>query len=63
MEFIRQGHSISVMLPKPDLLESYSIENWAGVRIIRFRTPALTGIGYFRRTFGEFLMPFFMLRH
>jgi hypothetical protein len=63
MEFIRQGHSISVMLPKPDLLESYSIENWAGVQIIRFRTPALKGIGYFRRTFGEFLMPFFMLRH
>lgn len=63
MEFIRQGHSISVMLPDPDLLESYSIENWAGVQIIRLRTPALRNVGYFRRTFGEFLMPFFMLHH
>jgi hypothetical protein len=63
MEFIRQGHSISVMLPDPDLLESYSIENWGGVQVIRLRTPALRGVGYFRRTFGEFLMPFFMLRH
>ena len=63
IEFIRQGHSISVMLPDPDLLESYSIENWAGVQIIRLRTPALRNVGYFRRTFGEFLMPFFMLHH
>jgi len=63
MEFIRQGHSISVMLPDPDLLESYSIENWAGVQIIRLRTPAFRDVGYLRRTFGELLMPFFMLRH
>jgi glycosyltransferase involved in cell wall biosynthesis len=63
MEFVRQGHSISVMLPDPDLLVSYSIDYWEGVQIIRLRTAALRDVGYFRRTFSELLMPFFMLRH
>ena len=63
IEFVRQGYSISVMLPDPNLLESYSIENWAGVQIIRLRTPTFKDVGYFGRTFGELLMPFFMLLH
>lgn len=61
-EFIRQGHSLTVLLPSPNQKDDWLLENVKGVRILRLRAPKTKGIGYFRRTVGEMLMPFFMLR-
>jgi hypothetical protein len=63
LEFVRQGYSITVMLPDHTIDEPYTFANKDGVEIIRFKTPALKDIGYFWRTAGELLMPLFMLYH
>lgn len=63
LEFVRQGHDVTVFVSAPDLEEAWRIENFNGVRVVRLRTPTTKDIGYVRRTVGEFLMPFYMLRH
>ena len=63
LEFARQGHDITVMLPDPDLTVPWRIENMGGVRVLRLRAPRVKDIGYIRRTLAEFLMPFAMNRN
>ncbi len=62
-EFVRQGHQTTVLIPAPGLEEPWRIETWNGVRIVRLRSPKTKDISYVRRTIGEFLMPFSMLRN
>jgi glycosyltransferase involved in cell wall biosynthesis len=62
-EIARQGHELTVMLPAPDLGEPWRLERNAGLDILRLRAPRTKDIDYFRRTLGEFLMPFSMLRN
>ncbi|WP_152207611.1 glycosyltransferase family 4 protein [Marinobacter changyiensis] len=62
-EFLRQGHSLTVMLPTPDMQEPWALENRDGVQVLRLKTPKTKDIGYVQRTLGEFLMPFAMLRN
>lgn len=61
-EFVRQGHRLTVMLPSSDLGSSWSLEAADGVQVLRLRAPKTKDIGYLRRTLGELLMPFSMLR-
>ncbi|MBT5833613.1 MAG: glycosyltransferase family 4 protein [Deltaproteobacteria bacterium] len=61
--FARQGHEISMMVASPELEESFRIENWKGVQVVRLKTPKTKDTNYIRRTIGELLMPFFMLWH
>ena len=61
-EFARQGHEVSVLVASPELTESWHIEEWNGVRIVRLKTPRTKDVGYVRRALGEFLMPYAMLR-
>jgi glycosyltransferase involved in cell wall biosynthesis len=63
LEFVRQGHEVTVMIPASDLADGWQIENWNGVQIIRLNAPKTKDIDYVRRTIGEFLMPFAMLRN
>lgn len=63
IEFARQGHEITVMVASPELDVPCSIEMWNGVQVARLRTPKTKDVGYVRRTIGEFLMPFSMLRN
>lgn len=63
VEFVRQGHQPTVLIPAPGLGEPLRIETWKGVRIVRLRSPKTKDVGYVRRTIGEFLMPFAMLRN
>jgi glycosyltransferase involved in cell wall biosynthesis len=63
LEFARQGHELTVLLPAPELKEDWRVETWNGVRIVRLRSPMTKDISYVRRTIGEFLMPFAMLRN
>ena len=52
-----------MMVAAPELEEPWKIENWNGVQVLRLKTPQTKDIGYLRRTIGEFLMPFLMLRN
>lgn len=61
-EFARQGHALTVLLPSPDLSKPWSLDEVDGAQVLRLRAPRTKDIGYVRRTLGEFLMPFAMLR-
>lgn len=63
VEFVRQGHEVTMMVAAPELTVPWQVETWNAVRIVRLRTPRTKGTNYVRRTIGEFLMPFAMLRH
>jgi glycosyltransferase involved in cell wall biosynthesis len=62
-EFVRQGHSLTVFLPSADLQVPWVLEEIDGVQHLRLKAPRTKDIGYVRRTLGEFVMPFAMLRH
>lgn len=62
LELARQGHEITVMVAAPELKQPLLIENHNGIQVVRLRTPRTKEAGYLRRTIGEFLMPFLMLR-
>jgi glycosyltransferase involved in cell wall biosynthesis len=61
-EFARQGHALTVLLPSPDQVVPWSLENVDGVQVLRLKAPRTKDIGYVRRTLSEFAMPFSMLR-
>jgi glycosyltransferase involved in cell wall biosynthesis len=61
-EFARQGHALTVLLPSSDQNESWSLEEIDGVQVLRLKAPRTKDIGYVRRTVGELIMPFAMLR-
>jgi glycosyltransferase involved in cell wall biosynthesis len=63
LEFVRQGHEVTVMIPASGLADDWQIENFKGVQIIRLKAPKTKDIDYARRTIGEFLMPFAMLHN
>lgn len=62
-EFARQGHRPTVLLPSPDQDESWKVEEFEGVQVMRLSAPRTKDIGYLRRTLGELVMPFAMLRN
>jgi glycosyltransferase involved in cell wall biosynthesis len=62
-EFARQGHMITVLVASPELDRQWQIEQVDGVCIVRLKAPKTKDMGYLRRTLGEFLMPFSMLRN
>ncbi len=62
-EFFNQGHEITVILPSSEIKQSWSLEDMNGVRVLRLSAPKTKDVNYIRRTFGEFFMPFFMLRN
>jgi len=61
-EFSRQGHSLTVLLPASDQQEPWLLEEIDGAQVMRLKAPRTKDIGYVRRTLGEFVMPFAMLR-
>ena len=63
LEFARQGHEVTMMVASPELQEPWHLEDWNGVQVVRLKTPQTKDIDYVRRTIGEFLMPFAMLRN
>ena len=63
LEFARQGHQLTVLLPASDLDRDWELQNADGVEVLRLRAPRTKDIGYVRRTLGELLMPFAMLRN
>ena len=63
LEFVKQGHHPTAILPSPELDCAWLIEQWNGGQTLRLKAPKTKDVGYVRRTIGEFLMPFAMLRN
>lgn len=61
-EFARQGHEITMMVASPELEQGWKLEEWRGVQVLRLKTPRTKDMNYMRRTLGEFMMPYAMLR-
>lgn len=61
-EFVRQGHSLTVLLPSADLTFHWSLSVFERVQVVRLRAPKTKDVGYVRRTLAELIMPFAMLR-
>lgn len=62
-EFFRQGHALTVLLPSSNQAESWVLEDYEGVQLLRLKAPRTKDIGYLRRTIAELLMPFFMWKN
>ena len=63
IEFVRQGHTVTMLVPAPDLATRWAIENYHGVEVVRLRTPQHRHAGNIRRVIGEFAAPWWMLRN
>lgn len=61
-EFITQGHHPTVLIPTPGLQSTWSLDDVAGVEVLRVRSPRTKDVGYVRRTLTELYMPFAVLR-
>ena len=61
-EFVRQGHSLCVLLPAPDQREPWALEEVEGAQVLRLKAPRTKNIGYMHRTLAELAMPFAMLQ-
>lgn len=62
-EFIRQGHEVVVILPTPNMIQPWLIEDVGGVQVLRLATTRIKDVNYIWRATGEFLMPFMMHRN
>lgn len=62
-EFIRQGHSLCVLLPAPDQSEPWRLDEFEGIQVLRLKAPRTKEISYARRMIAELVMPFSMLRN
>ena len=62
-EFVRQGYCPTVMVPTYDIERAWKLENIDGVQVLRLKTPKIRDIGYVRRTLGELVLSFMMLRN
>ena len=63
LEFSAQGHDVTVLVPDSDLDSGWQVDYWQGIRVARFRAQKIRDVGYVRRTFGEFFLPYIMLRN
>jgi glycosyltransferase involved in cell wall biosynthesis len=61
LEFARQGHQITVLLPSSEQDEPWILEQNESIKVLRLKALRTKDIGYIRRTFGELTMPFLML--
>lgn len=60
IEFLRQGHDVTVMVSSPDLKNSYELEEYRGVRVLRLKTLPTRDQGYVKRAIHESLLSFSM---
>lgn len=61
-EFIRQGHSLTVLLPSVNQSDSWSLSKIDGAEVLCLKAPNTKDVGYVQRTLAELIMPFAMLR-
>lgn len=61
LEFTRQGHRLTVLLPSAGQQEPWRLESSEGLKVMRLKALPVKDVGYLRRALGEFTMPFSML--
>lgn len=61
LEFVNQGHDLTVFIPDADLKNSHEIANWNGARLVRVKALKIKDVGYLRRALAEFMLPHSML--
>ena len=62
-ELIAQDHQLTVFLPSSNINQNSSLEVLGKLNIIRFKSPPIKDLNYFKRTINEFLMPFAMRKN
>lgn len=58
LEFLSQGHSVTVITPEPGLETYYQIDDIEGVEIWRFRSGPIKNVNKITRAINETLLPF-----
>ena len=61
LEFVNQGHDLTVFIPDAYLKNSHEISIWNGIRLVRLKAFKTKDVGYLRRTLAEFMLPYSML--
>lgn len=61
-EFRAQGHEPFVLTPDPELDRPWALETMDGIQVLRVRALRTRDVNYVLRTFGEFVLPWAMLR-
>lgn len=62
VEFVRQGHRPTAVVPAPDLDRAWAIESLDGVEVLRVKALRTKDVGRVRRALAEFLLPLSLLR-
>lgn len=62
LEFIRQGHYPTVVVPATDMNCAWKLEHVDGVEVLRVKALETKDVGHVRRTIAELLLPFSLLR-
>lgn len=63
LEFLDQGIEPIVLVASPDLGENWRIEEKDGIKVLRLNAPKTKDVNYFKRTFGEIVMPVAMRKN
>ena len=61
-EIVRQGHHLTVLVPRHDLIETSVFRCYDGVELYQLRSLPTKDVGLVRRTLNELLLPFFMTK-
>ena len=62
-ELVKQGHSISVIIPSSSVNKSLKIEKRNGFRLISVLTPKTKDMRYIQRAIAEFISPYIIYYH
>ncbi len=62
-EFKARGLDVTVLVPSHTQDEPWLLEDFEGIEVVRLKAPATRDRNYLIRVFGEFVMPFSMLRN
>ena len=57
LEWVRQGHRVTVMVPAPDLPTPWQLEDLQGVEVLRLRAAQTKDVGLLRRALAELSLP------
>ena len=62
LEFVRQGHRPTVIVPTAELEHACRIDSLEGVEVLRIKALRTKDVGYVRRALAELLLPFLLYR-
>ncbi len=62
-EIVKQGHSLTVLIPDFNIEKSYQIEVLSGTKVVRLKSPNHKTSNNYRRAINELLMPVWMYKN